>query len=60
MVRPVSAVLTAFKDDLILPSGLVGPGESCALSLFVMRFASEIWEAGCDSGAAAEAAEVSR
>src|SRR5207248_9366948 len=48
-VRPVSAVLTAFRDDLALPSVVCGP----VLSWEFARFAAS-WAADVDGGAGVE------
>src|SRR5689334_9391008 len=40
-VRPVRAVLTAFRDDLARPSSLRGPVDSWALAWLASRRASE-------------------
>ena len=41
-MRPVSAVLTAFKEDLALPSGVLGPVESWELARLAASWEGEM------------------
>ncbi len=54
-MRPVRPVLTALREDLALPSEVLGPLESWALAWFAICLAGETRAGDSDSGTAAEA-----